>query len=125
MAFQSPAADYIERSISLDQELIHRPAATFFMRSAQTYWRAGIMQGALLVVDRAATAVDGSIVVCSLAGEFVLKRLRLSPLRCLESLDNPAVRQSLPEVEDDGVFGVVTYSINDTRSAEFDDCPIM
>lgn len=71
MGFPSPATDYIEERLSLDKLLISRPSSTYFMRSANTYWRAGIQQGALLIVDRAATPCDGSVVVCKLAGSSI------------------------------------------------------
>ncbi|MEB5957949.1 LexA family transcriptional regulator, partial [Escherichia coli] len=33
MGFPSPAQDYVEQRISLDQRIITRPAATYFMRA--------------------------------------------------------------------------------------------
>ncbi|HBU9965186.1 LexA family transcriptional regulator, partial [Citrobacter freundii] len=51
MGFPSPAADYVETRISLDQQLISQPAATYFMRASRSHFREGIIQGALLVVD--------------------------------------------------------------------------
>ena len=51
MGFPSPAADYVEERISLDQRIITRPAATYFMRAGATHYREGILSGALLVVD--------------------------------------------------------------------------
>lgn len=40
MGFPSPAADYEEMRISLDEKLIKHPAATYFMRAANTCYRA-------------------------------------------------------------------------------------
>lgn len=51
MGFPSPAADYAESRISLDQQIIRHPSATYFMRAADSHHREGILQGALLVVD--------------------------------------------------------------------------
>lgn len=59
MGFPSPAADYVESRISLDQQLIRHPSATYFMRAADSHHREGILQGALLVVDSSLTPVDG------------------------------------------------------------------
>ena len=50
MGFPSPAADYVEQRISLDEKLIRRPNSTYFMRAGCSYYREGIIQGALLVV---------------------------------------------------------------------------
>lgn len=73
MGFPSPAIDYLEERLSLDKLFISRPSATFFMRAGNSYWRAGIQQGALLIVDRSATPCDGSVVVCQLVEHFIHK----------------------------------------------------
>ena len=75
--FPSPADDYIESRIDLNQHLIRHPAATFFVRvSGDSMTGAGIQNGDLLIVDRAAECVSGSIVVASVHDEFTLKRIR-------------------------------------------------
>lgn len=125
MYFPSPAADYTVERISLDSRLITRPSSTYLMLAAETIWRAGIMKDAILVVDSAAFPVDGSIVVCQLNDELRLKRLRFSPspARCLEDLNYPDRHQTL--TSETLIVGVVTYIINDARSAELDDCPVI
>lgn len=128
MGFPSPAQDYIEDRISLDKQFIAHPSATYFMRAGNTYWRAGITQGALLIVDRSLTPSDGSVVVCCIAGEFHLRRYRLRPYRHFESLAGDGHRDKIdPEAadENDGIFGVITHAVNDMRTGEFDDCPVM
>ncbi|EPB7318014.1 LexA family transcriptional regulator, partial [Salmonella enterica subsp. enterica] len=45
MGFPSPAADYVETRISLDQQLIIQPAATYFMRASRSHFWEGIIQG--------------------------------------------------------------------------------
>ncbi|WP_393969319.1 HumD family translesion DNA polymerase [Kluyvera intermedia] len=130
MGFPSPAADFAEQRISLDDRLISKPAATYFMRAANSHFREGVLQGALLVVDSSLSPCDGSLLVCAIEGEFRIKRYRLYPKPHLINLDNGR-REELPIDEDDGhsptrgVFGVITYIINDARNAEFDDCPVM
>ena len=75
--FPSPADDYIESRIDLNQHLIRHPAATFFVRvSGDSMTGAGIHNGDLLIVDRAAECVSGCIVVARLENEFTLKRVR-------------------------------------------------
>lgn len=64
MGFPSPATDYVELHISLDEKFIEHPVATYFMRAGQTYWREGIMNGALLVVDSSLVPCDGSLLIC-------------------------------------------------------------
>lgn len=129
MGFPSPATDYVEQRISLDERIITRPAATYFMRAGVTHYREGILKGAMLVVDASLNPCDGSLLVCAVDGEFQVKRYRTHPQPHLENLEN-GKRESLPdkdEVSDTSrpVFGVITYIINDARSGEFDDCPVM
>lgn len=125
MGFVSPAQDYIEDRLSLDRKLISKPAATFFMRAGATHYRDGIIQGALLIVDRSIRACDGSLLICSAEGELRIKRYRSYPVPHLVNLENGR-QEVLPDDEDSGVvFGVITYIINDARLGEFDDCPVM
>lgn len=125
MGFPSPATDYIEERISLDKLFISHPSATYFMKAANTYWRAGITQGALLIVDCSATPCDGSVVVCKLAGEFHVRRFRTHPYKHLESLGGDGRKDRINTEDDDGIFGVILHAVNDMRTQEFDDCPVM
>lgn len=76
--FPSPAADYIERPLDLNEHLIQHQAATFFVRSTgDSMIGAGIHSGDLLIVDRAIIAKDNSIVLAVIDGEFTVKRLRM------------------------------------------------
>ena len=129
MGFPSPAMDYVEQRISLDQRFIIRPSSTYFMRAGSTHFREGIINGALLVVDASLNPCDGSLLVCSDSGEFRIKRYRAYPQPHLVNLENgkkELLRQNEEAGEPDrSVFGVITYIINDARAGEFDDCPVM
>lgn len=129
MGFPSPAADYVEQRISLDQRIITRPAATYFMRAGATHYREGIISGGLLVVDASLNPCDGSLLVCADGCEFRIKRYRTHPDPHLENLENgkrELLRQKDEMADSDRpVFGVITYIINDARAGEFDDCPVM
>ncbi|PCJ65384.1 MAG: peptidase S24 [Candidatus Hydrogenedentota bacterium] len=75
--FPSPAEDYIDKRLDLNEELITHPAATFFLRvDGDSMCDAGILNGDLLVVDRAVEPRNHHIVVCVVSGEFTVKRLR-------------------------------------------------
>lgn len=129
MGFPSPAADFAESRISLDAKFISHPAATYFMRAAATHYREGIAKGALLVVDSSLSPCDGSLLICDIGGEFMVKRYRTYPKPHLENLES-GKRERLPDKNEASdtsrpVFGVITYIINDARSGEFDDCPVM
>ena len=73
--FPSPAADYVERYLSLDEHLIEHQEATFYVRTAGDSMTAfGILDGDILVVDRAVQPVLGSVVIAVLDGEFAVKQ---------------------------------------------------
>ena len=74
--FPSPADDYVEVGIDLNEQLIHHPTSTFFLRvSGDSMLGAGIHDGDLLVVDRSLDARPGRVVVAVLDGAFTLKQL--------------------------------------------------
>ncbi|HBP8874060.1 TPA: LexA family transcriptional regulator [Escherichia coli] len=127
MGFPSPATDYVEKGISLN-DLIHRPSATYFMRASHSCLREGIFQGALLVVDSSLQPCDGSLLVCAMEGELRIKRYRNHPDPHLINLENGR-REVLPQDDDclspPSIFGVIMYIINDARTGEFDDNPVI
>ena len=64
--FESPAAEYKELGLSLDQLLIRHPNATFIgQASGQSMQGVGIFDGDLLIVDRSLTARNGDVVVAN------------------------------------------------------------
>ena len=74
--FPSPADDYVEKALDLNELLIQKPAATFFIRAQGTSMLgAGIHPNDILVVDKSIDAVDGKIVIAAINGEFTVKRL--------------------------------------------------
>ena len=74
--FPSPADDYIEGQLDLNDYLIRHPSATFYVRvTGESMSGAGIFPNDLLVVDRALEAHHGAIVVAVVNGELTVKRL--------------------------------------------------
>jgi DNA polymerase V len=74
--FPSPADDYVEKALDLNELLIQKPAATFFIRAQGTSMLgAGIHPNDILVVDKSLKPVDGKIVIAAINGEFTVKRL--------------------------------------------------
>lgn len=74
--FPSPAADYIEDGIDLNEYLVRRAACSFLFRvKGDSMLHAGILDGDRVVVDRSITAQHGHIVVAVVEGEYTLKRL--------------------------------------------------
>jgi DNA polymerase V len=78
--FPSPAADYFEARLSLDEHLIEHREATFFVRvQGHSMTGFGIHDGDLLVVDRALDPADRSVVIAVVDGQFAVKQLCLLP----------------------------------------------
>lgn len=74
--FPSPAEDYLEGKLDLNQHLIKHPAATFFVRvTGDSMIDAGIHPGDLLVVDRSLEPADGRVVIAVVNGELTVKRI--------------------------------------------------
>lgn len=71
----SPADDYVERSIDLNEELVEDEVSTFFVRVAgASMTEAGIHDGDILVVDRSIEPSEGDVVVAAVDNELTLKR---------------------------------------------------
>jgi DNA polymerase V len=76
--FPSPADDYIETTLDLNDLLIKRESSTFFVRaSGGSMTEAGIHDGDVMIVDRAVEPEDGSVVVAALDGDLTVKRYRI------------------------------------------------
>src|SRR5712692_7436621 len=76
--FPSPADDYLEGKLDLNQYLVKHPAATFFVRvTGDSMIGAGIHSGDLLIVDRSLEPKDGNVVIASVDGELTVKRLSI------------------------------------------------
>lgn len=74
--FPSPADDYLEGSLDLNEYLVRHPAATFFVRvRGDSMTGAGIHSGDLLVVDRSLEPRGNNVVIAGLGGELTVKRL--------------------------------------------------
>ncbi|KMK11690.1 DNA polymerase V subunit UmuD [Pluralibacter gergoviae] len=110
--FPSPAQDYVEQRLDLNELMIRHPSATYFVKAAGDSMRdAGIGEGDLLVVDSAKTAEHGDIVIAAVDGEFTVKRLRLHPVVMLVP-ENSAYQPIKIGSEDSlEIFGVVTYIV--------------
>ncbi|KQN49921.1 DNA polymerase V subunit UmuD [Serratia sp. Leaf50] len=115
--FPSPATDFVDKNIDLNDLCVKTPAATFFaIASGLSMMDAGIYEGSLLVIDRSLTAKHGDIVIASVAGEYTVKRLCLHPVVQLEPMNPDFPPIVLHDGGDDlELFGVVTFSINGLR----------
>lgn len=113
--FPSPADDYIEERIDLNEQLIRNKAATFFLRvQGESMLGAGIHPGDTLVVDRSITPSHGAIVIAVLDGELTVKRLWLGSNGAVElRAENPAYPAiTIGEFQLLEIWGVVTHVIH-------------
>ncbi len=114
--FPSPAQDYIEKALDLNELCIKRPAATFFVRvEGDSMIQAGIYAGDILVVDRSVTAEHGDTVIVAIHGEMTVKELELRPVVRLVPRNPAYPAIEIPEGTALDIFGVVTNVIRNIR----------
>lgn len=114
--FPSPAQDYIEQTLDLNQLCIKHPAATFFVRvEGDSMQDAGIYPNDILVVDRSIRAEHGDIVIAGMHGELTVKELELKPVVRLIPRNTAYQPIDIPEGCDLDIFGVVTNVIRSMR----------
>lgn len=110
--FPSPAADYVEQRIDLNELLIQHPSATYFVKaSGDSMIEAGISDGDLLVVDSSRKADHGDIVIAAVDGEFTVKRLQMRPTIQLNPMNSAYSPIIIGSEETLDVFGVVTFIV--------------
>jgi len=112
--FPSPADDYVEKRLDLNELLINKPASTFFVRAqGESMLGAGIHSGDVLVVDRSLNPSVGKVVVCALDGELTVKRLRSKEGKLVLAPENPEFPDiPLNEGAEMVIWGVVTSVIH-------------
>ena len=112
--FPSPADDYIEKTLDLNDLLIQKPAATFFVRAeGESMLGAGIHPNDILVVDRSIEPVVGKVVICALNGELTVKRLKSIGSEIVLGAENPTYADiTVQEEIDFMIWGVVTNVIH-------------
>ena len=115
--FPSPAQDYIEENLDLNEFLIAHPSATYFVRvEGFSMVDAGIFPGDILIVDRSLEPVHKKIVIAIVDGDLTVKRLWQEKNKWFlmpENSDFP-----MTEVTKDmefTIWGVVVYSLHKTN----------
>jgi DNA polymerase V len=112
--FPSPADDYIDKRLDLNELLVPRPAATLFYwvqdlaMDKSTFW-----PGDILIVDRSSTATTGRIVLVRMNGETLVRRLEVTGKTGRLVADNPDFPTiQLKEGLDYRILGVVRHRIH-------------
>ena len=112
--FPSPADDYTEENIDLNEHLISNPFSTFFLRvKGDSMINAGIKDKDLIIVDKSLVAKPGNIIIAMVDGEFTVKRLSIKNNELYLKAEN----HNYPDFRfknhiDVQIWGVVIYSIH-------------
>lgn len=117
--FPSPAADHIEKHISLDELFDIRAPHVYLVKiDGDSMQGAGIYDGDLVIVDRSAYAEHGDIVIAALNSEPVCKRLWMCGGSVILQSENPRFpARHVMEGDELSIWGVVRYSIRDHEKA--------
>ena len=112
--FPSPADDYLDKKLDLNEHLIKHPASTFFVKvKGDSMIKVGIHSGDILVVDRSVDPKDKKVVVAIVNGEFTVKRVRNVKDKLYlfsENDDYPPIE--IKEEFDFEIWGVVIHVIH-------------
>jgi len=111
--FPSPAADFDETKISLDNVLVKNHEATFYAKASGTSMiGAGIDDGDIMVIDRSLEPRDGKIAICFVDGEFTVKRIKIKKDGIYLMPENSAFEPiKVTENNELIIWGIVTYVI--------------
>ena len=111
--FPSPADDFMESRLNVNDYIIKNPSATYFVKvSGDSMIGAGIFSGDTLVVDRSLRVTDNKIVVAMIDGEFTVKRLRIYKNKMYLISENSQYPPIEVEEQELIIWGVVTFSIH-------------
>lgn len=113
--FPSPAADHLEKHISLDELFEIRAPHVYLVKiEGDSMIGAGIYSGDLVIVDRGREAQHGDIVIAALNNEPVCKRLHSKGREIILQSENPAYpARFIMEGDEMLIWGVVRYSVRD------------
>ncbi|HDI1577831.1 LexA family protein [Acinetobacter baumannii] len=115
--FPSPAQDYVDKALDMNEHLIKNATSTFIVKVASlSMLNAGIDIDDELIVDRSLDAKHGDIVVALVDNEFTVKRLMIDESGQWLKAENPEYKNIyLQEGQELIIWGVVTHIIKMTR----------
>lgn len=114
--FPSPADDFAENELDLNEYLIKHPASTFFIRARGTSMiDASIHDGDILIIDKSLEPKNNSIVLACIDGEFLIKRFVKKGNKVFLIPCNSDFKQiEVTNNENFSVEGIVTCVIHNT-----------
>jgi DNA polymerase V len=115
--FESPAAEYNQLDLSLDELLVERPSSTFLgFANGDSMIELGIFDGDLLIVDRFPVAQHNDVIVANFNGEFICKVLDMTN-RQLLSANSKYSSVTITENDQFTIEGIVVRSIRMFRKS--------
>ncbi|MCL1044983.1 S24 family peptidase [Shewanella electrodiphila] len=115
--FESPAAEYRQLPLSLDELLIEHPSATFIgQASGDSMEKIGIFDKDILIVDRHVNVENHDVIVANYNGNFVCKLID-TKRRLLLSANDHHNSVLIQEHDNFSVEGVVIRSIRCHRQS--------
>lgn len=110
--FASPADDFIEQYLDLNELLVEHEQATYFVRVAgRSMIDAGIFPNDILIVDRSVEAIHNKIIIAVIDGEVTVKRLQISGDQVVLKAENKDYKD-IPVLGELNTWGVVTSIIH-------------
>lgn len=112
--FPSPAADYVDKNVDLNDILIKNKISTFLVRVVgDSMINVGIFPGDILIIDKSVSPSNKNIVVAILNGEFTIKRFVKENSKIILRPENSKYKDIEISSEDDfKIWGVVTFNIH-------------
>lgn len=112
--FPSPADDFVDGELNLNDHLIQNKMATFVVKSTgESMKDVGIFPNDLLVVDRSITPKSGHIIIACIQSELLVKRLKMINNKCFLLAENKEFEPIEVKPDDELIiWGVVTRVIH-------------
>jgi len=112
--FPSPAEDFLDKKLDLNDYLIKNPSATFFVKvNGNSMINAGISNGDILIVDRSLEPSDGKVVIGIINGEFTVKRIIKKGKKIFLKPENENFNPiEITEDMNFKIWGIVSYTIH-------------
>ncbi|MEO9884800.1 MAG: translesion error-prone DNA polymerase V autoproteolytic subunit [Balneola sp.] len=118
--FPSPASDHLEKALNLEDLVVFRPSATFYVRAqGNAMARSGIHNKDILIVDRSITAKHGHIIITSINEEPSIRRFVCQGSRVFLVSDEAQLKPiAITRETDWTIWGVVTHVIHKFKIGE-------
>ena len=112
--FPSPASDHLEKALNLEELVVFRPSATFYVRAqGNAMKRSGIHDKDILIVDRSISPSHGHIIITSIDEEPSIRRFAKQGSRIFLVSDDPSLQPiTITKETAWTIWGVVTHVIH-------------